>query len=82
MYQTPLQDDIVAELEKGASTPSRIAAAISSKADYVRVVLLRLVDQGRARIAGWEDNGCTRGKRKAMRFELVVDFRQPQRSQP
>lgn len=78
MYQTPLQDDIVDALAKGSACASVIAHRVHSTTVCVKRAVAKLQDRGLVRTAGWE---VDRGYRR-LRFELVVDFRQPQRSQP
>lgn len=67
MSQTPLQDDIVDALAKGAACCHAIAKQVTSTEKNVRRAVMLLQDRGLVRPRGWEANG----KRKRMMFELV-----------
>ena len=67
MNQTPLQDDIIAELAKGPACVYAIADRVMSRDSVVRRAVLELQDRGLVRPKGWESSG----KRKRMMFELV-----------
>lgn len=66
-----LEARVVEAMRPGPVGVLTIAEHLGADPKFVRVVVMRMVDQGRARHRGWTEQLAGQGAKPRMRFELV-----------
>jgi hypothetical protein len=66
-----LEARVVEAMRAGPVDVVAIAESIGVEPRYVRAVVMRLVDHGKARHRGWTEQLAGQGAKQRMRFDLV-----------